>query len=96
MQLSLFDSFPIVRQSDKATSQAAAVEVEPKLVGLRAVFVERLRAIGEPATANEIASGDESIRKRAKECERMGFVRDAGVRQCRVTGKRATVYLVNH
>lgn len=93
-QLSLFDTSSQCRQRDPITSIESAADIQPKLTGLRAEFVERLCAIGEPSTANEIAAGDESIRKRAKECERMGLVTAYDVRQCRVTGKRATVYWV--
>lgn len=92
MQLDLFDHASVARRSDPVTSQIAAANVEPQLNGLRAQFVERLRQIGEPSTAQEISGGSESIRKRAKECLRLGVVRDAGTRRCRVTGKVATVY----
>jgi hypothetical protein len=91
-QLSLFDWAPIHRASDQPTSVEAAQSVEPKLVGLRLEFVERLRAIGRPATAQEIAGGNESLRKRALECVRFGFVRQAGVKVCEVTGKNAMTY----
>lgn len=93
-QLLLFEphSSPVARVSDKATSQLAAAEVRPKLAGLRAEFVQRLRAIGRPATAQEIAKGKESLRKRAKECVVMRLVCDVGTKTCDVTGQRATVY----
>jgi len=93
-QLLLFDSVPIHRADDQPTSVDAARGVEPKLDGLRLEFVERLRAIGKPATAQEIAAGKESIRKRALECVRMGFVRQSGVKVCEVTKQRATAYWV--
>jgi hypothetical protein len=93
-QLSLFDSAPIHRASDQPTSVEAARAVEPKLVGLRLEFVERLRSIGRPATAQEISGGNESLRKRALECVRFGFVRQAGARVCSVTGQKATTYWV--
>lgn len=91
VQLSLFDASPIARQSDPETSQIAAADIEPKLSGCRREFVERLRVLGA-ATAQEVADGNETIRKRAKECERMGWIVNAGARRCRVTGKMATVY----
>ena len=83
----------IARINDPATSHQAAAEIVPKLVGLRAEFVARLKAIGS-GTANEVARGDESIRKRAKECERFGWIEVVGERRCRVTGKNAMVYRV--
>jgi len=89
-----FGSAPIHRASDKLTSIAAAKETEPKLGGLRLEFVNRLRAIGRTATAQEIAGGNESLRKRALECVRLGFVVEAGTRVCAATGKMATVYWV--
>ena len=65
--------------------------VSEKLTGYRAEFIARLRELGK-ATANEVADGNESIRKRARECERLGLIREAGVRACGVTGKQATVW----
>ncbi len=96
-QLSLFDNLHIVRKSDPHPSRIAAVEIEPQLSGRRAEFVRCLKAIGKPSTANEIAARAgsrirESVRKRAAECVRLGFVREAGERACEVTGKLATVY----
>ena len=96
-QMNLFDddygvSARLHRVSDKQTSIDAAEDVRPKLDGLRAEFVARLREIGRPATANEVAAGDESIRKRAAECVRAGWVKEMGTKICAVSGKRATVY----
>ena len=102
-QLTMFDDFAedlqtkIARTTDKPTSQTAASEIEPKLVGLRAEFVRLLKQIGQPATAQEVAAlagGAESIRKRALECVRMGAVRECGTKTCDVTGKQATAYTV--
>ena len=98
-QLSLFDAEPIVRRDDPITSKIAAAEVAPKLDGMRLRFVEALRAIGRPATAQEIASTvdphiRESVRKRAKECVRLGFVIERGTAVCCVTRKMATVYCI--
>lgn len=95
-QLELFQhrqEATIARTTDPQTSQDAADEIQPKLVGLRAEFVRRLKELGRPATANEVAAGDESIRKRAVECVRIGYVVEMGTKTCSVTGKRATVYL---
>lgn len=98
-QYSLFDHFEVARKSDPETSVAAAQVIEPKLSGRRAEFVRCLREIGRPATAQEIAAvADveirESVRKRAAECERLGFVARAGTKACDVTGQRAAVYWV--
>lgn len=97
MQLTLFDTDPIARRSDPLTSHIAAANVEAKLTGRRLQFVEALRSIGRAATANEIAatvdhSGRESVRKRAAECVRLGFVSECGTKTCSVTGNVATVY----
>lgn len=94
MQLSLFDNATIARKSDPITSQIAASEVQPKISGLRAEFVSRLQKLGVPSTANEIASGNESIRKRAKECVELGLVKEFGIKRCSVTGKLAHCFLV--
>ena len=93
-QLSLFDASPVHRVADKQTSIDAAKATEPKLGGLRLEFVNRLRAFGMPATAQEISGGNESLRKRALECVRLGFVAEAGTRVCAATGKMATTYWV--
>ncbi len=89
-QLNFFDN-PPARRGDPITSKIAAVEVQPKLAGYRKVFADRLRHLGQ-ATAQEVALGQESIRKRAKELERAGIVKVVGARRCRRTGKTASVY----
>lgn len=95
-QLSLFDlpmqPTPIARAADPQTSKLAAEVIRPKLVGLQLQFVERLRQIGKPATANEVSLGNESIRKRALELVRSGVIQEIGARECNVSGKMATVY----
>ncbi len=98
-QLSLFDQPAIARISDPITSHVAAESVLPKLSGRRAEFVDCLRQIGQPATAQEIAAlADdrvrESVRKRAKECVRLGYVVEVGTKRCDVTGQTASVYWV--
>lgn len=96
-QLSLFDQCVIARTSDPITSQLAAVNVAPKLSGRRAEFVACLKAIGRPATAQEIAAQAdvrirESVRKRAKECVNLGYVAEIGTKRCDVTGTMAMTY----
>jgi len=83
----------LFRFTDPATSRLAAEGVAEKLTGYRAEFIERLKELKQ-ATANEVAQGNESIRKRARECQRLGFIRECGVRRCAVTGKLATVWEV--
>jgi len=83
----------LFRFTDPATSRMAADGVSEKLTGYRASFIERLRALGK-ATANEVAAGNESIRKRARECERLGLIKRVGVGECSVTGKQATIWEV--
>lgn len=91
-QLNFFDDLP-ARRSDPATSKIAAEEVEPRLSGYRLVFANRLLTLGA-ATAQEVAQGCESIRKRAKELQRRGIIEVVGTRPCRITGRTASVYRV--
>ena len=80
--------FGLCRTTDPATSYESAADTASKLVGLRQEFRDRLRAIGHPCTANEVAAGDESIRKRANECDLVVVY----TRKCTVTGKSARCY----
>ena len=91
-QKTLFE-VPIARNSDKQTSHEAAAEIKPKMGILQAEFLRRLGRLAE-ATANEVAAGDESIRKRALELVRSGMIEEVGTRECKRTGKRATVYCI--
>ena len=98
-QLHLFDSSNLARAVDPPTSVDAAMRVVPKLSGMRAEFVRCLRELGRPATAQEVsrrADPDirESVRKRAKECVRLGFVKEFGTKCCEVTGQRAICYWI--
>ena len=55
--MNLFDDGPdIARASDPVTSQVAAAEVKQKIGQLQAAFLTALKAIGRPATANEIGA----------------------------------------
>lgn len=89
----------LARRSDPATSQAAAAEVAPKLGLLHQRFMEAVDDMGE-CTAAEAGAwcarvyglNAETIRKRAKECERAGLVVERPARTCRISGKSATVY----
>jgi hypothetical protein len=87
------------RTNDPETSHLGAMSIESKLSGLRRKFAETCRRIGG-GTAQEIAAEAcdcpreaESVRKRAKECVDLGFVRISGsARRCRVTNSLAMVY----
>jgi hypothetical protein len=86
------------RKCDPETSKEAASKLQPLLSGLHFTFLNKLREIG-PATANEVACSasrikSESIRKRAGELLRRGKIRIVGVRECKVTGSKASVYEV--
>ena len=83
----------IARDADPQTSHQGVEYIQPELGALQSEFVRRLSELGE-ATAQEVAAGRESIRKRAKECERLGVVISTGTRRCRVTGQNATTYRV--
>lgn len=84
-----FPLFAFARSSDPATSQESSNETRKKAAGLRDAFVQRLRKIGRPATANEVAQRIESIRKRAGEIKEIEVV---GTKKCSVTGKNASTY----
>mgnify|MGYP001208929222 CR=1 FL=1 len=89
-----FNLEPLARTTDPITSHVAAVDASAKLGGWKAEFVARLRQRGLPSTANEVASGNESIRKRAGELERNGLIAAVGIKTCERTGKLATIYWV--
>ena len=99
-QLTFFD-LPISRQSDPATSQLAASEIQGSLGTLQTRLLEAVASLSEP-TANEAAQAAvelhggmaESYRKRMKELVRQGLVEVAGERQCWITGKTAQTYKV--
>jgi hypothetical protein len=84
------------RSTDPATSHKSAAEIEPKIGTLHAAFVKRVAAwfnrTGTWPTANEVAQGDESLRKRARECVRKGLLKVGPARTCSVTGKSAQTY----
>jgi hypothetical protein len=90
--MSTLHDLPLFRNIDPLTSRLGAEHIAPKLGPKCAEFVQRLRERG-PSTANEIADGDESIRKRAAQLVKAGYIRklkDSGV--CTVTGRLATKY----
>lgn len=82
----------IARDSDPVTSHRAAKSIANDLPNKQRQFMERLRSIGQPSTANEVADGVESIRKRARELVRDGYLVSRGSRPCRKTGHEAEVF----
>ena len=82
----------LARRTDPDTSHEAAAKL--KTDTLRSIFLERLKKLGE-ATANEVAQGDESVRKRCKELLDDGLIIVVGKRRCRVTNNTARTFRVN-
>ena len=86
------DPHKLVRRSDPATSQAAAVNIAVKLNRLESLFLAALKSIGHAATAQEVADAAypinceqeirtvfakrDSLRKRAGEMARAKTTRD--------------------
>jgi len=104
-QLTLFsdDGPQLARQSDPVTSRVAAEEVQPKVKQLQRAFIKALKDLKHPSTAREIGerakqiglhAESESVRKRAKELERLGAIKSFGSRKCLVTGKPAQVWSI--
>lgn len=97
-QLELFvttepETYRLSRGSDPATSKQADADIRPKLSGLYAEFVERLSQLGR-ATANEVADGNESLRKRARYLVDAREIKTSGTKVCSRTGKEVTAYEV--
>ena len=96
----LFEWAKRARASDPETSKEAAIETRVSVAIRRSQFLEGLTRCGGLATAREaasqIANGNitlhDSIRKRAKELEKLGLIRAVGSRLCSVSGHSATVY----
>lgn len=88
--------YPIARKSDPETSKEAAEVFDAKAA--KKAFIIGLHNCGRPSTANEIASEfkgemqQETIRKRALELVRSGFVSKCDKRPCLITGVTATTY----
>lgn len=103
MQRTLFDAETqpkLARDTDKATSHAAAADVAPKLGVMQSRCLSPDVFDSPRMTANEIAANAaarfggmaETYRKRVHEIVRAGLLREAGETICSVTGKGATVY----
>lgn len=88
--------YPIARKSDPETSKEAAEVFDLK--SAKSCFIVGLHNCGRAATANEVAiefdgkMQKETIRKRAKELVRDGFIEIVGERKCLDTGVNATTY----
>lgn len=92
----------LARQADPPTSKQAAEEIRPQIKQLQRVFLHALKTLGRPSTAREVGerakqiglhSESESVRKRAKELERLGAIKTFGTRKCQVTGKPAQAWV---
>jgi len=94
------DTLGLARKDDKQTSHDGAEHIKPRLNDRKLEFMSGLRALGGRATAKEVASnvypGEfaifDSIRKRAIDCVRLGWVREVEPRECKVSGRKCTVY----
>jgi hypothetical protein len=97
---------PIARATDPRPSHVAAEQVRCGLSQTQALFVGTLRAASHPMTSAEIAAAAipvsepyatcrrETIRKRASELVKRGWIRIVGERSCSVTGNAASLYEV--
>ena len=86
------------RLGDPQTSKYGAAHIQASLSGLHYTFLRLLKELGQ-ATANEVAVANgtrntESLRKRAGELLRCGRIKVVGVRPCKITGCKASVYEV--
>ena len=101
MSNSLDELGTLVRPSDPQTSFEAAEGIAKKLTFRCSQFLLALDKLGD-ATANEVASQVApnnmglfgSIRRRASDLHRMGFIQVVDRRACRVTGKHVSVYRI--
>ena len=86
----------LFRSTDHDTSQEGAKHILRKLGPLQIDFIMRVEDFFERhqywPTAQEVADGNESIRKRAAECVRAGAVGIGKSRRCRITGRPAQTY----
>jgi hypothetical protein len=98
---------PIARETDPNPSHVAAAQVRCGLSQMQATFVGILRASTNPMTAAEVAAAAfpdldephamckrETLRKRASELVKRGWIRIVGERACAVNGNVASVYEV--
>ncbi|MFN7841033.1 MAG: hypothetical protein ACK5YR_23265 [Pirellula sp.] len=87
------------RSSDPQSSVEAAADITPRLNQRCQQFLRSLRALGK-ATAKEAAvhacpddyAQCETIRRRASDLHRDGFIIVVGRRRCKISGKPVSVY----
>ena len=94
----------LARKSDPDTSQESAADIVSKLDGLKASVMQAALDLSKPATASELAEWAqgsasepakvESYRKRVRELERDGLLKESGKRPCRVSGKNCNTFEV--
>tara|TARA_R100001163_G_C5020190_1_gene163216 strand:+ start:652 stop:1023 length:372 start_codon:yes stop_codon:yes gene_type:complete len=80
------------RKNDPQTSKDSAKQIMSATGRLRETFLQRLKQMPNGATANEIARGDESVRKRAAELQRLGLIEVTGKRRCSISNKVCQIY----
>ena len=78
----------------RETSRTALDQISPKRADLQAQFLAILSLSTHPLTANEVACGNESLRKRAKELVDAGKIVKCPRRKCSMTGFKVTTYAV--
>lgn len=86
------------RVTDPETSHDGAKAIAPHIGILHRQFFDKLKELGQ-ATANEVAMAISdnharinSLRRRASDLEKAGWIRAIGKRLCQRTGTMATVY----
>ncbi len=95
------DSKKYHRSRDKKTAIQSAKEIIEHLPERRRQFLVGLAAIGGVGTAREVAAAisnsvslHDSIRRRATDMARLGLVEEIEPRECRISGKKVTVYRI--
>lgn len=91
------------RRTDPETSQQSARGIAPKVGTVKAKVLEFAKGMTEPFTACEIAESlysvdkskrAETYRKRVRELQRAGLLKESGERECKITGSNATTFEV--
>ena len=94
MQYQLFEEDryrPPVRRSDPETSHEGERHIRNRVSLAEGEFLRRLsRRVN--GTAQEVAAGQDTLRKRPKPLVEMGLLEVAEVRICNRTGKKAQAY----
>lgn len=95
-----FESLPLFRSTDPATSSRAAIDAAESIGRCATLMLCEFQRAAKALTANEAAARcvsqygglAETFRKRAGELERKKKIRSTGERICGVTGRSAQVY----